>query len=184
MGKEIPLANVARVEFVTEDTTPKTYVVSTSDEMTLEAVISEGTKKELRKLNRIIAQLRTEDLLMGYDIKLKDLIMNPEVFAIVDGGVSTFETEGGAFTKYVGPKMGEVVERTPVTINIYTTEVNAQSKTVGYYKLTCKHCVGKPASITIKDGEFYSPEYSLTSRPGTGESPLEITPIDALPSVA
>ena len=32
---QIPLANVARVELVTEETTPKTYVVDTANEMKL-----------------------------------------------------------------------------------------------------------------------------------------------------
>lgn len=180
---EIPIAEVARVEIVTEETTPKTYAVSTSDEVTLEAAISEGTEKELRKQNRIIAQLKTESLIKGYDIKLKDLVMNPSVFAIVDGGVSTFKAEDGGFEKYVGPKMGEVIARIPVTVNIYAHEKDADGETVGYLKLVCKHCKGSPASITIKDGDFYSPEYSLKSRPKTGEAPLEIMPIDELPIV-
>ena len=46
---QIPLANVARVELVTEETTPKTYVVDTANEMKLEAFVSEGEEKELRK---------------------------------------------------------------------------------------------------------------------------------------
>lgn len=42
---QIPLANVARVELVTEETTPKTYVVDTANEMKLEAFVSEGRGK-------------------------------------------------------------------------------------------------------------------------------------------
>ena len=42
---QIPLANVARVELVTEETTPKTYVVDTANEMKLEAFVSEGEER-------------------------------------------------------------------------------------------------------------------------------------------
>ena len=84
---QIPLANVARVELVTEENTPKTYVVDTANEMKLEAFVSEGEEKELRKLNRLLAQLKTEDLTKGYDLTMKDMVMSPPVFALVDGGV-------------------------------------------------------------------------------------------------
>lgn len=180
---EIPVANVARVEIVTEEETPKTHLVETSDEITLEASISAGNEKELRKLNRLIAQIKTEDLLKGYDIKIKDLVMNPVVFAVVDGGTSTIAA-GGDFEKYVGPQMGQVVNRTKVTVNIYTEEKDGDGDTKSYLKLTCKHCVGSPTSITIKDGDFYAPEYNLKSRPKVGEAPMEITKLTELPTVA
>lgn len=90
---QIPLANVARVELVTEENTPKTYVVDTADEMKLEAFVSEGEEKELRKLNRLLAQLKTEDLTKGYNLTMKDMVMSPPVFALVDGGVSTTGAE-------------------------------------------------------------------------------------------
>ena len=118
---QIPLANVARVELVTEETTPKTYVVDTANEMKLEAFVSEGEEKELRKLNRLLAQLKTEDLTKGYDLTMKDMVMSPPVFALVDGGVSTTGAEG-KFEGYTGPKMGEVVNRTPFTVNIYESD--------------------------------------------------------------
>lgn len=180
---EIPVANVARVEMITEDETPKTYIVQTSDEITLEASVSAGSEKELRKLNRLIAQLKTDDLLKGYDIKIKDLVMNPAVFAVVDGGTSTIAA-GGEFEKYTGPKMGEAVKRTKVTVNIYTEEKDGDGDTKSYLKLTCKHCTGSPTSITIKDGDFYAPEYNLKSRPKVGEAPMEITKLTELPAVA
>ena len=177
--REIPLANVARVEVVTEETEPKTYVVGTSNELTLEAFVSEGEEKELRKNNRLIAQLKTEDLVKGYNITVKDLVMHPFVFALVDGGQSTVSEEG-AFS-YTGPRMGEVVKRTPFTMNIYTEEKDGDGETVAYLKITVAHCKGSPASVTVKDGEFYAPEYTVKSRPKIGESPLTITQLEELP---
>ena len=138
---QIPLANVARVELVTEENTPKTYVVDTANEMKLEAFVSEGEEKELRKLNRLLAQLKTEDLTKGYNLTMKDMVMSPPVFALVDGGVSTTGAEG-KFEGYTGPKMGEVVNRTPFTVNIYTEEKDGDGETTGYLKFTCEHCKG------------------------------------------
>lgn len=177
---EIPIANVARVEVVTEETSAKTYVVETANEIALEAFVSEGEEKELRKLNRLIAQLRTEDIVKGYDITLKDLVIHPFVLAIVDGGQSTV-SETGDFS-YDGPTMGEVVSRTPFTLNIYTEEKDTDGETAGYLKLTCKHCKGSPAKFTVKDGDFYAPEYTIKSRPKKGEKPLSITQVDELPA--
>lgn len=181
---EIPLANVARVEVVTESETPKTYVVETASEMTLEAYVSEGEEKELRKINRLIAQLKTEDLIKGYNIKMKDLVMTPEVFALIDGGTSASASEGGAFKSYTGPVMGQPISRTPLTVKIYTEEKDGDGETMGYLCITCKHCKGTPASITVKDGDFVAPEYTLKSRPKNGESALAIDAVETLPAAS
>ena len=86
---QIPLANVARGELVTEENTLRP-MVDTADEMKLEAFVSEGRGRELRKLNRLLAQLKTEDLTKGHDLTMKDLwSWSPPVFTLVDGGVST-----------------------------------------------------------------------------------------------
>lgn len=178
--QEIPVANVALVQIVTEEDVPKTYTLETGSEMTIEASVSEGEEKELRKLNRLIAQLKTEDLIKGYDIKLKDLVIHPFVLALVDGGQSTIG-EDGLFS-YEGPTMGDVVKRTPFTANIFTEEKDSDGETVGYLKLTCKHCKGSPASFTLKDGDFFAPEYTIKSRPKKGEKPMSIAQVEELPS--
>ena len=107
-------------------------------------------------------------------------MIHPFVLAIVDGGQSTV-SETGAFI-YDGPTMGEVVSRTPFTLNIYTEAKDTDGETAGYLKLTCKHCKGSPAKFTVKDGDFYAPEYTIKSRPKKGEKPLSITQVDELPA--
>ena len=178
---EIPIANVARVEIVTEETTARTFRVTTADKAKIEAFVSEGEEKELRKGNRLLAQLKTEDLIKGYDVTLNDLTMNPEAYAIIDGGVST-AAEDGTFQNYTGPKVGEVLKRTPFTLNVYTEEKDGDGETKGYLKLSCKHCKGTPASIELKDGDFCAPEYKLKSRPKIGEIPLSIDYLTELPA--
>ena len=180
--QEIPIANVARVEVVTEETTARTFVVSTANEAKIEAFVSEGEEKELRKGNRLLAQLKTDDLIKGYDITLKDLTMNPQVFAIIDGGTSAVNAETSAFESYTGPKVGEVLSRTPFTLNIYTEEKDGDGESKGYLKISCQHCKGSPASIEIKDGDFCAPEYKLKSRPKIGEAPVSMSYLTELPA--
>ena len=180
--QEIPIANVARVEIVTEELTAKTYQVSTANEAKIEAFVSEGEEKELRKGNRLLAQLKTEDLIKGYNVTLKDLTMIPQVYAIIDGGVSAAAPEGSKFKSYTGPKVGEALSRTPFTLNIYTEEKDGDGETKGYLKLSCQHCKGTPASIEIKDGDFCAPEYKMKSRPKIGEAPLSISYLTELPT--
>lgn len=178
---EIPVANVARVDLTTEEDAPRTYSVKTASEMSIEAAVSEGQETELRKGNRLIALLRTDDLTRGYDLKLKDLVVTPPVFALIDGGKATFGESGDEFKGYTGPKVGEAVARTPFAVAIFTEEKDADGETVGYLRITCRHCKGSPASFTAKDGEFFSPEYTLKSRPRRGEAPMQIARLDALP---
>lgn len=180
--QEIPIANVARVEIVTEELTAKTYQVSTANEAKIEAFVSEGEEKELRKGNRLLAQLKTEDLIKGYNVTLKDLTMIPQVYAIIDGGVSAADPEGSTFKSYTGPKVGEALSRTPFTLNLYTEEKDGDGETKGYLKMSCQHCKGTPASIEIKDGDFCAPEYKMKSRPKIGEAPLSISYLTELPA--
>ena len=174
---QIPLANVARVELVTEETTPKTYVVDTANEMKLEAFVSEGEEKELRKLNRLLAQLKTEDLTKGYDLTMKDMVMSPPVFALVDGG-RTLTVFAGEF---------QITRRLSVAVLLLGIDVDRERRSVHHLahlrtRVSFKHCKGTPADIEIKDGDFFAPEYKLKSRPKIGESPIAITPLDELPT--
>ena len=83
------------------------------------------------------------------------------MFALVDGGVSTTGAEG-KFEGYTGPKMGEVVNRTPFTVNIYTRGEGRRRETTGYLKFTCEHCEGAPADIEIRTA--ISSRRSISSR--------------------
>lgn len=177
---EIPVANIARVDVTTEDEARRTFSLRTASEMSVEASVSRGAETELRKQNRILAVIRTDDLARGYDLKFRDLVLTPGVYAAIDGGQAVFGEDGG-FTRYEGPKAGESVARAPLTVRVYTEEKDADGETSGYLRLTCRHCKGAPASFTARDGAFFSPEYTLRSRPKRGEAPVDIAYLDALP---
>lgn len=174
---EYPVANIARVDIITEEDTPKQYqlidVASTAD---VTAYTSEGEEKELRVKNVIKAQNKTEDIVMGYDIQLVSVTMVPEVLAIVDGG-----TWDETAKKYTAPPIGTPVERQPFTMNVYTEEKDTNGDTISYVQFVYKHCKGKPVDYSLQDGDFFAPELNASSRPKMGQSPVEINFMDELP---
>src|SRR5690554_2350067 len=90
--KEFPLANIVRVEIETEEETPAQYrLTDVASEAEITAYVSEGEEKELRVKNVIKAQNKTEDIVMGYDIKLVSATMVPEILALVDGGALRYD---------------------------------------------------------------------------------------------
>lgn len=175
---EFPLANIARVEIITDETEPKEYRltdVATDAEST--AYISQGNENELRVKNTIKAQNRTEDIVMGYDTRLIAATMVPEIFALVDGGTWDATTK-----KYEAPPIGTVVNRTPFHMNIYTEEKDADGSTISYVKFTYKNCKGTPVNFIFKDGEFFVPEFTVKSRPKMGEKPVTFEILEQLPA--
>ncbi|MCQ4921560.1 hypothetical protein NE686_00560 [Tissierella carlieri] len=175
---EFPLANIARVEIITEEEEPKEYrLIDVASEAEVIAYLSQGEEKPLRVKNVIKAQNKTEDIVMGYDIKLISATMIPEILALIDGG-----TWNPATKKYIAPVIGSPVKRTPFTLNIYTEEKDGDASTVSYVKFVYKNCKGKPVNYSLKDGEFFVPELPATSRPKLGASPVEFEILDELPA--
>ncbi len=182
--KEFPLANIARVEIETEETVPKQYrLTDVASEAEVTAYISEGEEKELRVKNTIKAQNKTEDIVMGYDIKLVSATMVPEILALIDGGTLKYdETDTEKIIGYDAPAIGSPVERTPFTLHVYTEEKDGDGSTKSYVKFSYLHCKGKPTDYNLQDGEFFVPELTAKSRPKLGESPVSITFLDELPA--
>ena len=173
---EYPLANIARVDLITEETEPKTYTLTdVASDAEVIAYLSEGKEEVLRVKNTIKAQNKTADIVLGYDIKLTSATMIPEILALVDGG--TF-----AANKYEGPEIGVALERTKFTLKIYTEEKDGDGSTKGYVAFTYKNCEGKPLNFSMKDGEFFVPEMSLKSRPKLNQKPIEFEILTELPA--
>lgn len=176
--KEFPLANIVRVEIETEEDNPKQYkLTDVASEAEVTAFVSEGEEQELRVKNVIKAQNKTEDIVKGYDIRLVNATMVPEVLALIDGGTWD-DTE----KKYSAPVVGSPVNRTPFTMHIYTEEKDVDGDTLSYVKFSYKHCKGTPVNYSLQDGQFFAPELTAKSRPKMGESPVEFEILDELPA--
>ncbi|EQB3101462.1 Ig-like domain-containing protein [Clostridium botulinum] len=159
------LVNVIKVNFIDEVTNVK-HTIETANEIDIEPIKSEGKRDILRVKNKIYGINETEDIVIGYKLKLKDNLFNIETMALIDGG--TMEKN-----KYCGIEAGLVVERHPFTMEIFTEEKD-YSRTTGYVKFVYKHCKGKPAKYKIQDGKFLVPEYEAQSIPFRKEKPVEI----------
>lgn len=175
---EFALANIARVEIVTEEDIPRTFVLNdVASNADVTAYLSEGEEQILRVKNTIKAQNKTEDIVLGYDINLAAATFIPEILAIVDGGEWDPEAK-----KYTAPVVGQPVERVPFRTNIYTEEKDGDGSTISYVKFSYKNCTGKPVNYSLQDGEFYAPEFPIRSRSKLGESPVEVEILEELPA--
>ena len=180
---EKSIVNIVRVEIITEEDSPKTYRFDTASEATYAPVVSEGSETILRVKNAILATNRTEDIQYGSDLNLTQVVMVPEVLAIVDGGklVTIGASSSLKVTGYNPPAVGAVVNRVKFTTKIYTEEKDADGATLGYQCFAFKGCKGKPVSFTFKDGEFMAPAYTISSRVKKGTAPYNLEFLEQLP---
>lgn len=176
------LSDIAAVIITTKD---KKYLVKTGVDATFKAAVEAGQEKTLRKKNAILALNKTDDILKGYDIDFSDLLVHPEVLAIIEGGVATFAAvEPKGFTSYTGPVAGQPVERIPFTLDVFCENLDTDGKAVDYMQFSFPSCKGKPTEFALKDGDFYAPKYTMESRPPKGSAPITITSVKVLPAVA
>ncbi|GIM29825.1 hypothetical protein CPJCM30710_24910 [Clostridium polyendosporum] len=173
------LVNIKRVEIITDEATPQTLTWDTASEAGYEPIVSEGEEKVLRTKNTIHAIDKTEDIQYGSDITLTDNKFAPEVLAIIDGGTLKKDAEQNIIG-YTPPVSGQAVNRKTFTLNIYTEEKEGD-EIVGYFKFSYPNCKGKPANFTFKDGEFTTPEFTISSRPKNGEAPYDLDILAQLP---
>ena len=170
----MPIANIVLAEIINE-ATGAAYMFDTAETAECKPDLSQGKEDILRVKNRIIAMNRTEDICIGYDIKLKNNTFTPEVMCLVDGGTMSS-------TGYEGPEVGVVTERQPFTLNLYSEEKDYDSSTKSYVKFTFKHNKGKPVDFKFEDGKFYVPEFESHSRPKKHEKPIYISYVTSLPT--
>ncbi|MCM0648632.1 hypothetical protein NBE98_09625 [Clostridium swellfunianum] len=177
-----PIVNIKKVEITTEETIPKTYTWETASECEQSPDISEGEEAILRVKNTVYATDRTEDIVIGTTLTFKDNLFHPEVIEVIDGGTLVYDAvETTKATKYEPPVIGSPVIKKKFTLNIYTEEKDADGEVTGYVKFSYPHCKGKPFKASVKDGEFFAPEYTCVSRPKKGEKPYAIDFLTQLP---
>lgn len=155
--------------------------IETAQKAELEPVLSEGEEDVLRAPEKILAVVRTDDLIYGYDVKLTDNTFSADVAGLV-AGYKVTKGSSGQKDKYATPMMTEGFTGKPFKLEIYVANYSGDS-IVDYAKVTLNKCIGKFPTMSIGDG-FYAPEFEIKARENTKASlPIkEITFVDELPS--
>ena len=144
---EFALANIVRVDFITEEETPVTHkLTDVATEAKVEAFISAGAENELRVKNVIKAQNNTEDIVKGYNTTLTAATLIPEILALVDGGVATLETDA------------------TITSEIPTGAIDEDNKV---YTLSKANVVAGTVSIVVDEGAAITDDTGDLSDGGT-----------------
>ena len=156
--------------------------IETAQKAELEPVLSEGDEDVLRAPEKILAVVRTDDLIYGYDVKLTDNTFGPEVAGLVAGYKVTKGNGSDTKDKYTTPMVSEGFTGKPFKLDIYVANYSGDA-IVDYAKVTLNKCIGKFPTMSIGDG-FYAPEFEIKARENTKASlPIkEITFVNELPS--
>lgn len=179
----ISLVNIVRTEIITDEAAPKLLTFSTASQGTATPRVSAGEHVEQRVKNLILANNDTEDITIGYDIALNNVVFTPEVHALVDGGEFTIDETNGSFN-YSSIPAGVAVDRTRFTLAIYTEEKDYSGLPLSYYRFVFKNSFGAPATMDLQDGVFLAPQYTIKSTPRKGQSPVNINSFEMLPRYA
>ena len=155
--------------------------IETAQKAELEPVLSEGDEDVLRAPDKILAVVRTDDLIYGYDVKLTDNTFGPEVAGLV-AGYKVTKGGGSQKDKYTTPMVSEGFTGKPFKLEIYVANYSGDA-IVDYAKVTLNKCIGKFPTMSVGDG-FYAPEFEIKARENSAAKlPIkEITFVDEIPA--
>lgn len=175
---EHALANIVRVDLITDETIPIIHkLAEVATECSIEPYLSEGSETILRVKNTIIATNKLDDLILGYEISLQNCVMMPEILALVDGGLWDDLTK-----KYSAPLTGRSITRESFSLTVYTEEKDVAGETTQYVAFTFPACKGTLVQYSMRDGEFFTSEMTIKSRPAVGTSPCTFEILETLPA--
>jgi|GEM_PF-2441797 len=139
--------------------------INTAESAEMEAVSSEGEENVQRTDDRILAIVRTPDLLYGYDVTLTDNTFDAEVAALIEGGIID-KDEAGNVIGYRAPFISEgSTNMKPFRANIYVANYEGDS-IKNYVVITLNNCSGSAPGMNAAK-EFYAPEYTIKAREAT-----------------
>lgn len=152
--------------------------ILTGENADLDPVYSDGEEEVLRSPTEILAVVRTEDLLYGYDLKLKDNTFNEKVAQLVGGYKATGVDDEIVLST---PMMSEGALSKPFRLTLYIENYSGDS-IINYCKIVLNKCRGRFPKMTIGK-EFYAPEFEIKARENTKAS-LPIKTISFVDTIA
>jgi len=153
-------------------------VIKTAEEASLSPVLSEGAEEILRNDTNILAVVRTDDLLYGYDFTFKDNQFDLNSAQLLGGLV----VEEGDNVVVKTPMLSEGSVLRPFKMELYVANYEMDA-IVGYAKITLNKCFGKFPEISIGK-EFFAPEFEVKARENSAANlPIfSIEEVDELPA--
>lgn len=161
---------------------PIKCTITTGEEVELEPVLSEGKEDVARTDDKILAIVRTPDLLYGYDFKFKDNTFDPSVTALIGGGKVKMNSDEVTVEGFSTPMMSEGATMKPFKAEIYVANYEGDS-IKNYVKVTLNNCSGKAPKFSVGK-DFYAPEFEIKAREATkAQKPIKnIEYVESLPS--
>ena len=160
--------------------------IETGESAELEPVVSEGEENVARTEDKILAIVRTPDLLYGYDMTFKDNTFDPSIASLIGGGkvITTGESHEKKVTGFETPMMSEGATMKPFKAEIYVANYEGDS-IKNYVCITLNNCKGKAPKFSVGK-EFYAPEFEIKAREATkAKKPIKsISYVEALPVVS
>ena len=152
--------------------------IKTAEEASLSPVLSEGAEEILRNDTNILAIVRTDDLLYGYDFTFKDNQFDLNSAQLLGG----FVVEEGEETVVKTPMLRDGGLARPFKMELYVASYDMDA-IVGYAKITLNKCFGKFPEVTIGK-EFFAPEFEVKARENSaaGLPILQIEEVAELPA--
>ena len=149
-----------------------------TEEASLSPVLSEGAEEILRNDTNILAVVRTDDLLYGYDFTFKDNQFDLNSAQLLGGLV----VEEGDNVVVKTPMLSEGSVLRPFKMELYVANYEMDA-IVGYAKITLNKCFGKFPEISIGK-EFFAPEFEVKARENSAANlPIfSIEEVDELPA--
>lgn len=140
------------------------FLLNTAESAEMESVKSEGTEETARSDEKILAVVRTPDLLYGYDVKFKDNTFDPQIASLIEGGV--VRVKGNQVVGYRSPMLAEGASKMkPFRMNLYIANYEGDS-IKNYVKLILNNCTGKAPAFSVGK-EFFAPEFEIKAREAT-----------------
>lgn len=155
--------------------------LSTASECKLKPVTDDGDEDVLRTDDTILAIVRTEDLLYGYDITLTDNTFDLKCAELVAGykvsGGEDDETKANVTT----PMMSDGASGKQFKLEMYISNLEGDS-IKNYVVITFNKCLGSFPEMDIGK-DFFAPEFEIKARENTkAKLPIMgITQVDTLP---
>lgn len=156
--------------------------ITCDSDVDLDPVVSKGEEKVMRDDEKILAVARTQDLIYGYNLKMKNSTFDVEVASLIEGGEIRYDdVEPTKIIGYDTPMLADGVTMKPFKAEIYVANYEGDS-IKNYVKITLNKCTGSAPKISFKK-DFFAPEFEIDARENTLAT-LPIKSVDYVTTIA